>query len=337
MTKGTVSVRMVWPFMRTTPDFARQLEVLSDAGIDPCLLADPDARIPRQLLGEMISLAVETTRDVALGLHAAEHCESADFGMMDHAARACPDLRRALACMARYTHLQDDVLDVVLVEEGDRVAIELRNAIPTLLPATNDFQAAAILFFVSSRLGRQEPPLEVHLRHEVPTDAAEYARLLRAPVRYGRPHNAVVIRRSLLDLPVATANPHVFSVFDLRSDQLLRQLDRADTVEAKVRRLLEARIGREDIGIEETAAELHMSTATLRRRLGEENATFRAIVDELRRGLALGYVANPRVAIGEIAFLLGFSTQSAFGTAFRRWTGSSPLEHRMKLRATAAG
>ena len=122
----------------------------------------------------------------------------------------------------------------------------------------------------------------------------------------------------------------------MRSDQLLKRLDRSDTVTGRVRRLLESRIGREGIGLEEIAVEIHMSPATLRRRLDEEGTTFRAIVDELRRELALRYVAEPRVAIGEVAFLLGFSTQSAFGTAFRRWTGSSPIEHRARTKAKAA-
>jgi AraC-like DNA-binding protein len=32
----------------------------------------------------------------------------------------------------------------------------------------------------------------------------------------------------------------------------------------------------------------------------------------------------------EIAFLLGYSEVSAFSRAFKRWTGTTPLDHRRK-------
>ena len=150
MIKGTVSVRMIWPFMRAVSDFAPQLAALSRAGIDQATLADPDARIPRPLLGDLISLAVENG-DVAIGIHAAERCESADFGVMDHAMRASPNVRRALECISRYTRLQDDHLEIVLVEDGDRVSIEFRNESPTMLRATNDFQTAVMVCYLWRR------------------------------------------------------------------------------------------------------------------------------------------------------------------------------------------
>ncbi len=333
MMTSTVSVRMLWPFMRALHEFGPQMSALRAAGVDEATLADPDARIPRRLAGEIVWTSIQITGDVALGVHAGECAESADFGVMDHAVRACPDIRQALRCIARYSRLQDDNVEPRLIEDGDRAVIEIRNATPIVLRATNDFQVTVAVMNMARRLGRPEAPLEVHLRHQTPTNASEYARVFRAPVRLGMPHNGIVIERRLLDMPVPSANPDAFSAFDLRSDRLLRALDRVDSASVRVQRLLMNRIGQDAIGIDEVAAELHMSAATLRRRLDDEGTTFRALVDELRRELALRYVSEPRVAIGEIAFLLGFSTQSSFGTAFRRWTGASPLEHRTRLRA----
>ncbi|HVW27207.1 MAG TPA: AraC family transcriptional regulator [Polyangiaceae bacterium] len=332
MTSGTVSVRMLWPFMRVLHDFGPELAALAAAGVDSATLADADARIPRRLIGEIVWNAVQRTGDVALGVHAGEHTDAADFGVMDHAVRACPDVRRAMMCIARYTRLQDDNVEIHFMEEGERVVWQIRNAVPPILRVTNDFQVTVTVMNLMRRLGRQDPPLEVHIRHTEATDPAEYARVFRAPVRLGMPHNGVVVPRALLDQPVPSANPQAFSVFDLMATRLLKELDRTDTTTERVRRLVASRIGRDGIGIVDIGAQLHMSEATLRRRLDEEGTTYKAIVDELRRELAAQYVAEPRVAIGEIAFLLGFSTQSAFGRAFRRWNGVSPLEHRLRLK-----
>ena len=40
------------------------------------------------------------------------------------------------------------------------------------------------------------------------------------------------------------------------------------------------------------------------------------------------YLADPKLAIFEVAFLLGYSEPSAFNRAFRRWTGTSPSDFR---------
>ena len=337
MASETVSVRMLWPFMRLLRDFGPETSILQAAGLDPATLADPDARIPRIVVGTIIFTSQKKTGDAAIGIHAGERTESADFGVLDHAVRNCPDLRRALQCTARYMRLQDDNIEGHLIEEGDRAIWQVRNAVPTVLRATNDYQVTVTLMNLRRRLGRHEAPLEIHLRHHEATDVEEYARVFQAPVRFDQPHNAVVIRRELLDAPVASANPDAFNVFDIQAARLLKELSRKDTTMEKVTRLLLQRIGQGDIGIESVAQALDMSVSTLRRRLVEEGATYRTIVDELRKRLALQYVIDRRIAIGEIAFLLGFSTQSAFGTAFRRWMGASPLEHRLQIqRATAA-
>ena len=56
--------------------------------------------------------------------------------------------------------------------------------------------------------------------------------------------------------------------------------------------------------------------------------TFRTLLDTVRKDLASTYVHDPDIELAEIAFLLGFSDQSTFSRAFRRWTGNSPSEVR---------
>jgi AraC-like DNA-binding protein len=62
--------------------------------------------------------------------------------------------------------------------------------------------------------------------------------------------------------------------------------------------------------------------------LSDEGTSFRQILSEVRRELASRHLIEQRLAIGEIAFLLGFSEPSAFHRAFKRWTGHAPLTYR---------
>jgi AraC-like DNA-binding protein len=60
-------------------------------------------------------------------------------------------------------------------------------------------------------------------------------------------------------------------------------------------------------------------------------------VDDRRQALALGYVRDPGLSLLDIAYLLGFSEQSAFQRAFKRWTGAKgPRWARRKIRPQKA-
>jgi AraC-like DNA-binding protein len=79
---------------------------------------------------------------------------------------------------------------------------------------------------------------------------------------------------------------------------------------------------------EKVAETLHMSVRSLQRKLKEVGTTFRTLLDTVRKDLASTYVHDPDIELAEVAFLLGFSDQSTFSRAFRRWTGHSPSEVR---------
>jgi AraC-like DNA-binding protein len=72
---------------------------------------------------------------------------------------------------------------------------------------------------------------------------------------------------------------------------------------------------------------------TLQARLREEATGFRQLVDEVRRERGEALLADPTVALIEVAFLLGFGDQSAFTNAFRRWTGRTPAAYRRSISA----
>lgn len=75
---------------------------------------------------------------------------------------------------------------------------------------------------------------------------------------------------------------------------------------------------------------LSVSVRTLQRRLEQEETTFECAVDDVRRERALKLLGSSEVAIAEVSWLLGYSEQSAFTRAFRRWTGVPPAAWRRR-------
>ena len=54
----------------------------------------------------------------------------------------------------------------------------------------------------------------------------------------------------------------------------------------------------------------------------------RALPRDTRRRFALRHLADSEITLTEVAYLLGYSEVSAFNRAFKRWTGSTPSDHR---------
>jgi AraC-like DNA-binding protein len=79
------------------------------------------------------------------------------------------------------------------------------------------------------------------------------------------------------------------------------------------------------------AGKLRMSARSLQRRLQGEGTSFAEVLSDLRRDRALHYLQDRRIAIGEVAFLLGFLDVTAFHRAFKRWTAKTPAEYRRSI------
>ena len=97
---------------------------------------------------------------------------------------------------------------------------------------------------------------------------------------------------------------------------------------AQARRVVLGAIAQGEPEVAAVARSLATSERSLQRRLQEEGTSFREVVDDARKQLAVGYLGDRRLAVSEVAYLLGYSEAGAFVRAFKRWTGKTPGEMR---------
>ena len=125
------------------------------------------------------------------------------------------------------------------------------------------------------------------------------------------------------------SDPALAACFDRHIQKLLgREPAAPERVARRVRAFLLEEVQRGAPTLQTAAAHLRTSPRTLKRRLQEEGTTFQDLLDSVRCDLAKRYLEEPRLALGEVSFLLGFSEPSAFHRAFKRWTGKTPLAYR---------
>ena len=86
------------------------------------------------------------------------------------------------------------------------------------------------------------------------------------------------------------------------------------------------------VPLDDVARHLGMSGKTLERRLTRRGTSYRAMVEGIRRDLAEHYLADTDLRLQQIAYLLGYSEPAPLVRAFKRWTGSTPMQYRARRR-----
>ncbi|MZR62833.1 AraC family transcriptional regulator [Alcanivorax sp. DP30] len=165
--------------------------------------------------------------------------------------------------------------------------------------------------------------LRLEFAHAALDDNRRYETLLNVPVRFLSSRNSLVIPASSLDLPLIYANPALCQHLRTLADQVLDSLGE-QSLSAQVTDLLRQQ---PHWGKEKVADSLAMSGRHLVRKLGEEGSSFKLLRDGLLQSMAERKLQQG-VRLTDIAEALGFSDESAFSKAFKRWTGMTPAQFR---------
>jgi AraC-like DNA-binding protein len=302
-------------------------------GVPAELLADPAARVPHELAVRAWKEIPEKVNAPTFGLAAAEIAAAAPFDALDHACSHCATLRDALLALVRYQRLLHEANDIRMEDAaGGLVCLSQRFRIPGGVPDhLSDFITATWLLRGARLTGRAPRVARVELTRPIPDDMTDHRRVFPAAIAFGAERNAVWIDAEYLRAPIERADPSLSAVLRRHADDLLAALPPSDSLATAVHRYLLGALGAGPPDVQRAASALGVSTRTLQRKLEEEGTSFKVILDDARRTLAVSYLRDGSRTVSEVAFLVGFSEVSAFSRAFRRWTGQSAVRHRRGL------
>jgi AraC-like DNA-binding protein len=304
------------------------------AAVDPAVLHQPNARLDGAIMERLWAAGADLTGDPDLGLHTAETYNPGALDIVGYVVLSCRTAADALDRLARYAALLNDGLRVSLSRVGDRTVCRCDagdqpdNYVTRAPRQVMEAMAAGIVCTVRRLTPDRVAALAVTFQHAAPKDVREHHRLFGPDVTFGAAANSVVYATADLDAPILSANPELLELFEPRAQGLIETLARHGRVSRRVLDVLGAHVWGVVPEIGDVARDLAMSERSLQRQLRAEGTSFRALVDECRRELALRHLAVPGASATDVAFLLGFSEPGAFTRAFRRWTGQSPATFR---------
>lgn len=303
--------------------------------ISPELLAQPQARISIPRFMRLGHAAIQLSGRSDIGLLMGIHSQASHLGLPGVTAQCAPTLAHAFDTLVRFERLTSQ---------------NYRGHSSFQAPATRFYSISPYnafnLFVVDSalasrmQLARQLTAgtaqlREVHIEFPAPAYAERYEMLFGCPVLFEQTHNQLLWEPASLELPLQQSAPTTHAQLLVLCQQQLQELTRHRDLRERVEEILSPRLHSQLPELDEVAARLGMAGWTLRRRLKAEAGTgFQDIIDEIRKDLALSYIRDTETALGEIAFLLGFSSPAAFQRAFKRWTGVAPGQYRRAARIT---
>jgi len=311
--------------------------VLASAGLTADDLADGDRLLDIDRMMALYEAAARETGDDTFGLHLGTTYDFASIGPLAYAVLNAPTVGVAVENLARYGRAFVPGGAITLERDGADVVLSYALDVTDFETCRQHVEGAAVVNTRVLRrlIGPDWQPHYVRFGHTEPTDTSEHRRLLGIPMRFRQPvAMALVFDAGALDRVVPDADRRLLPIVERHLQELLAQ---QPSMLDDVRHAIAEALCDGAPTIRVVAKRLGTSVRTLQRRLGAEGGVFTTLVENVRRDVAMRYLADGKANLTDIAFLTGYSELSAFGRAFRRWTGSTPLAVRKRLRSGSVG
>jgi AraC-like DNA-binding protein len=302
---------------------------LEEVGLSPHVLRDIRARLPSNLTDIAFARASEQIADPAFALKAAHCWHPSNLGTMGYAWLSSRTLHTGLKRMERFSRIIGNRFSYRVTQEAEGVRFGYDHGRGDLEigHAMTDFSLSILLGMCRTNAGRQLTPIAVTLRRPQPVDARPWQDFFGCSIEFGADLDSFLLDEATANAPLPTANIPLANAFDaILTEQLGATFEDDIVSRCKAYFLRELTSG--EPACQDVARALAVSLRSLQRRLAEQGVTYQGVLNETRHELARRYLDDPSISITEITFLLGFSEQSAFTRAFRRWSGMSPSAYR---------
>ncbi|MEQ9216548.1 MAG: AraC family transcriptional regulator ligand-binding domain-containing protein [Cyclobacteriaceae bacterium] len=253
-----------------------------------------------------------------------------DYGVLGLSWRTCTWAGEIFDRSERYMKLlsntyffevrkKGEFSDILLHREPHRRGLEL----------SNEATLSAIVVVLQAITETEIAPIEVNLKHNPPEDLSSHHRVFNCPVLFNQPNYSITFKTKELETRTAKADHSINQFLVERVEEETNGIQVSghkltEDVEKLIREALPSGIP----SIFQIGEHMGMSNRTLTRRLSENGVTFRDLIQKVQEEVSKKLLRYSDRSIAEIAFETGFSEQSAFNRAFKRWTDQSPVAFR---------
>jgi len=307
--------------------------VLGSVGLDADGPWDPKHMLDEDAYYNMIELMAEQMDITPLPLVVGEAMRPDEYGALGLAWKSAPNLLGSFSRVARYWRLWTSfaLYDLEETEDG-MLFLEHREGARRLgmrISIEADFASGM-------SLSRQVSPgsfspMAVYFKHAAPTTTAHHEAYFGCPVHFGAGKDAMLLSHASLSGPNILGDHGITQFLESHLNHELSQINDTPALPAQTKSEIARALSEGLPSMADIARRLGLSARSLHRRLADHGLSFQTLTEDTRREIAIGMLRDEQYALSEIAFLTGYSEQSAFNRAFKRWTGQTPSAYRKSL------
>lgn len=308
--------------------------ILKRFHLDAVAVASASEFVPYNNAVRMMEAAAEELDCADFGLRLAAYQSLDKLGPLALLVTNCTTVGTALQALTRNLHTYSPSTTLRLNDSpGGPVRFEYDvlqgvPGVPHRVQKT-EFSLAFMHTILGLFIGPTFMPHAILFRHDPNKPADVYRRHFGVVPRFGAEVNAVELTRRDLEQPLEIVAPIMRRAID---EYLQPMIDRQPlSIERQVTELIARMLPSGNCRLASVAAQLSMHERTLQRHLSRTGLVFEALVDRIRRERAIELLGDRRIPLAHVAGLLGYSEQSTFSRACRRWYRQTPGAQRRLL------
>ena len=323
--KGTISIDFVHEALVCLNQRAIDpTPLLMSAGVRPELLDTPQSRVSAAQFAKLWHLITEALDDEFFGMDS-HKMKAGSFTLLCHAIVHSETLERAIHRALRFLRIVLDDFSGELAIQGSNACIILTDK---AVRPKRAFAYGTYLIMLHGLacwiIGRRIPLLQADFRCAAPKFKTEGEVLFSRNLNFDQSHSGISFPAHYLAMKNVQKEQDMKAFLRSAPANFLVKYKNSAGLSAQIRRNLRSTLPANWPDFSSLAEQFHTSEATLRRRLEDEGQSYRTILNDMRRDIAISLLTDTEQSVNDISHALGFSDPSAFHRAFKSWTGKPP-------------
>lgn len=307
-----------------------RMALLKAVSLSEDQLNDGRLLIDVQRYEDLFYFASKALNDPVLGFSFGKLFEPDRWGVLGYIAMTSKSISAAMEAQYKFQSLSGNMGAPIQVSSGMVTSLQW-------VPAYNCSHHLSELIITGlvslSRILTNDncyAPSAIYFTHKPQDSIEKYERYFNCKVNFDGPFNGVVMNNNALQANLRKSDVELNKVLVQHAQLLLTQQTYNSPIEV-IKDYVIKTLPSHVVEIEEVSDYLGLSVRSTQRKLQEYGTSYSQVLDAIRKELALTYLRQTQNSVLYISERLGFSEQSAFQRAFKRWTGTTPRRYRVSI------
>ncbi|KGJ90805.1 AraC family transcriptional regulator [Colwellia psychrerythraea] len=307
---------------------------LKECDISQDVMADQESRIAAEKLTQLIHYCNAQLVRHDFSILIAEQFHPGMFHALGYAMMSSNTLQDALQRIAHYKRVVSNTCKLVNYEEDDQFVFEMQIITyettnrPVLSLVTVETFLATIIRFSRELVTLDFSPIKVCFAYAKPDHDISYLEdFFNCEIEFSSDKTAIYFDLEQTQEKLMCGNPLITQSHEKMLDEFMARVDKNDlthVIKNKIFELLPLGAPSQT----DIADYLGMSLRNLQRKLHDQGTSYKEILENTRKKLAMDYIVQQHLSLSEIGYLVGFSSVGNFNRAFKRWTNQTPGDYR---------